>query len=116
MAEVNRNLSRAQRNQIMTVETQSQLEQKSRTDPRNIYTIGGNSKSELVKKEDDEIESDIISAFIGEIGKWQLFWVVILCLFQFPITFHIFCLVFQVSTLILKIIKKLPNFIKIKEL
>lgn len=104
MEELNRNLSQAQRNQIMTVETQSHnLEQNLRTNPRSIYVIGGNSRSELVKNitddsdDDDEVPSDIISSMIGEIGRFQGFWAFILCLFQFPITFHIFCLVFQVS-------------------
>jgi hypothetical protein len=73
-------------------------------DKSNIFTIGGNSDVGLVaSSESDESEfaddgdSDIISEHIGHIGYWQLFWAVVMCLFQFPTTFHIFCLVFQVS-------------------
>lgn len=73
-------------------------------DKTNIFTIGGNSSAELTaNSESDESEfsddgdSDAISKLIGHIGPWQLFWAVIMCLFQFPTTFHIFCLVFQVS-------------------
>lgn len=73
-------------------------------DKTNIFAIGGNSQAELVaNSESDESEfnddgdSDIISEHIGHIGPWQLFWAFLLCLFQFPTTFHIFCLVFQVS-------------------
>lgn len=73
-------------------------------DKSNIFTIGGNSDAGLrANSESDDSEfaddgdSDIISEHIGHIGPWQLFWAVIMCLFQFPTTFHIFCLVFQVS-------------------
>lgn len=72
-------------------------------DKTNIF-VGRNSQVELVANSesgesefDDDGDSDIISEHIGHIGIWQLFWAVILCLFQFPTTFHIFCLVFQVS-------------------
>lgn len=75
----------------------------------SIFTISGNSlnsRVELVsdykddeEEEDDEDDgySDVISELIGHIGPWQLFWAFIMCLYQFPTTFHIFCLVFQVS-------------------
>jgi hypothetical protein len=74
-------------------------------DKSSIYTIGGNSQIELVAgsesgSESDEVDdndSDIISEHIGHIGPYQLFWAFIMCLYQFPTTFHIFCLVFQVS-------------------
>lgn len=74
-------------------------------EPPSIFTISGNSlnsRIELVSdnKDDDEEEdgdSDVISELIGHIGPWQLFWAVMMCLYQFPTTFHIFCLVFQVS-------------------
>lgn len=74
-------------------------------DKTNIFTIGGNSQVELVggssesgeSEFDDDGDSDIISEHIGHIGPWQLCWAFSLCLFQFPTTFHIFCLVFQVS-------------------
>lgn len=75
-------------------------------EPPSIFTISGNSlnsRVELVyddKDDDDEDgDSDVISELIGHIGPWQLFWAVIMCLYQFPTTFHIFCLVFQVSFL-----------------
>jgi hypothetical protein len=68
----------------------------------SIFTISGNSlnsRVELVTEEEDEHEgdSDIVSDLIGHIGKWQLVWAFVMCLYQFPTTFHIFCLVFQVS-------------------
>lgn len=76
-------------------------------EPPSIFTISGlnnslNSRVELVhddKDDDDEDDgdSDVISELIGHIGPWQLFWAFIMCLYQFPTTFHIFCLVFQVS-------------------
>lgn len=70
-----------------------------------IFTINGNnnlnSRVELVtmanESSENEGDSDVISDLIGHIGPWQLFWAVIMCLYQFPTTFHIFCLVFQVS-------------------
>lgn len=75
-------------------------------DKSNIFTIGGNSQVELVASSEsgesefeDDGDSDIISEHIGHIGLWQLFWAVLLCFFQFPTTFHIFCLVFQVSVI-----------------
>lgn len=74
---------------------------KSKFDRTSIFTIGGNSQTELVpeirESEEDDSDSDVISEHIGHIGPWQLFWAIIMCLFQFPTTFHIFCLVFQVS-------------------
>ena len=78
----------------------------------SIFTINGNnnlnSRVELVtmaNDSDDSGDSDVISDLIGHIGPWQLFWAVIMCLYQFPTTFHIFCLVFQVSfTSVIKII------------
>ena len=72
----------------------------------SIFTINGNnnnlnSRVELVTMANDNDcdngDSDVISDLIGHIGPWQLFWAVIMCLYQFPTTFHIFCLVFQVS-------------------
>jgi len=69
----------------------------------SIFTINGNnnlnSRVELVTNanDSDDGDSDVISELIGHIGPWQLFWAVIMCLYQFPTTFHIFCLVFQVS-------------------
>ncbi|XP_058129874.1 organic cation transporter protein isoform X2 [Anopheles ziemanni] len=43
-------------------------------------------------------DSDIISEYIGHYGRWQFGWTFVLCLFQIPTTFHIFCLVFQAAT------------------
>jgi len=73
-------------------------------DKTSIFAVGGNSRVDLVansesgdSEDSDEGDSDIISDHIGHIGTWQLFWAIIMCFFQFPTTFHIFCLVFQVS-------------------
>lgn len=102
MEDVNSNISQVQRN---FVATQMEIESK-KFDKNNIFTIGGNSKVDLVAHSesgdtdnDEEVDnnSDIISECIGHIGKWQVFWAALLCFFQFPTTFHIFCLVFQVS-------------------
>lgn len=77
-----------------------------KTSDKNSFVtrVGLSSESELVTESEsgeselyDDSDSDIISEHIGHIGKWQLFWAIILCLYQFPTTFHIFCLVFQVS-------------------
>lgn len=55
-----------------------------------------NSSNLSVTSANDE-DSDIISEYIGHYGRWQFGWTFLLCLFQIPTTFHIFCLVFQVS-------------------
>jgi hypothetical protein len=54
------------------------------------------SDSDLFNDEEDE-NSDVISDLIGHYGLYQFMWTVLLCLFQVPTTFHIFCTVFQVS-------------------
>ncbi|XP_058058793.1 organic cation transporter protein isoform X2 [Anopheles bellator] len=46
---------------------------------------------------DDDDNTDIISDYIGHYGRWQFGWTFVLCLFQIPTTFHIFCLVFQAA-------------------
>uniref|UniRef100_A0A2M4CH71 Putative organic cation transporter n=1 Tax=Anopheles darlingi TaxID=43151 RepID=A0A2M4CH71_ANODA len=51
--------------------------------------LGGNANDE---------DTDIISEYIGHYGLWQFGWTFVLCLFQIPTTFHIFCLVFQAAT------------------
>ncbi|XP_035780826.1 organic cation transporter protein-like [Anopheles albimanus] len=51
--------------------------------------LGGNANDE---------DTDIISEYIGHYGWWQFGWTFVLCLFQIPTTFHIFCLVFQAAT------------------
>lgn len=115
MEDVNSNISQVQRN---FVATQMEIESK-KFDKNNIFAIGGNSKIDLVansESDDTEISgevedsnSDIISECIGHIGKWQVFWAALLCFFQFPTTFHIFCLVFQVSLLFYLHIKITSN-------
>lgn len=107
MADDKREVSQVQRNQNQAYLT-SALDigvNNSKFDKNAIFTIGGNSRVDLVansesgesEDSDDDGDSDIISEHIGHIGPWQLCWAVIMCLFQFPTTFHIFCLVFQVS-------------------
>lgn len=102
-------VSQAQLNKAYAVEVQTNDNaNKGKFDSRNIFTIGGNSQSELVKnfdgqsvtesEEEEDVDVDIISEYIGHYGIWQCFWTFLLCMFQFPTTFHIFCLVFQVST------------------
>jgi hypothetical protein len=102
MEDVKGEVSQAQRNQSQAyVEMNGNLK---RHDKAEIFKIGGNSQLELVanaesheSSDDEDGESDAISELIGHRGGWQLFWAFLLCLFQFPTTFHIFCLVFQVS-------------------
>lgn len=53
-----------------------------------------NNRSNMIAGDED---SDIISEYIGHYGLWQFFWTFLLCLFQIPTTFHIFCLVFQAA-------------------
>lgn len=62
----------------------------------DINTSVKSVENENVNKNDDN-DSDVISKLIGHYGVWQFFWTFLLCLFQFPCTFHIFALVFQVS-------------------
>lgn len=105
MEDANREVSQVQRNQSQAYLANGlEINGNIRNfDKASIFTIGGNSQIELVARsesgesEEDGGESDIISEHIGHIGPWQLFWALMLCLFQFPTTFHIFCLVFQVS-------------------
>lgn len=64
---------------------------------KNMYE-GSHEKSESDKGGSGADEdSDIITEYIGHYGLWQFYWTFLLCLFQIPTTFHIFCLVFQVS-------------------
>lgn len=105
MEDANREVSQVQRNQSQAY-LASGLEingNMKKFDKTSIFAIGGNSQVELVGRsesddgEEDDGDNDIISEHIGHIGPWQAFWAFMLCLFQFPTTFHIFCLVFQVS-------------------
>jgi hypothetical protein len=54
--------------------------------------------SEIFNDETDD-NSDVISDLIGHYGLYQFMWTILLCLFQVPTTFHIFCTVFQVRIL-----------------
>lgn len=107
MEDANREVSQVQRNQSQAYLTNNLAINGNikKFDKTSIFTIGGNSQIELVTssgssesgESDDGGDSDIITEHIGHIGPWQLFWAFMMCLFQFPTTFHIFCLVFQVS-------------------
>lgn len=82
-----------------------QLKTVDKVNNESVFTVSGLAQKKLVSdgsesgesEESDDGDSDVISDLIGHIGKWQLIWAFILCLFQFPSTFHIFSLVFQVS-------------------
>lgn len=64
---------------------------------KNMYE-GSHEKSESDKGGNGADEdSDIITEYIGHYGLWQFYWTFLLCLFQIPTTFHIFCLVFQAA-------------------
>ncbi|XP_050071891.1 organic cation transporter protein [Anopheles maculipalpis] len=56
-----------------------------------------NISSNLSATTANDEDSDIISEYIGHYGRWQFGWTFLLCLFQIPTTFHIFCLVFQAA-------------------
>uniref|UniRef100_A0A182NFM8 Uncharacterized protein n=1 Tax=Anopheles dirus TaxID=7168 RepID=A0A182NFM8_9DIPT len=62
--------------------------------PFDDKSDNGSNLSGVTANDED---SDIISEYIGHYGRWQFGWTFLLCLFQIPTTFHIFCLVFQVS-------------------
>lgn len=44
-----------------------------------------------------DVDSDVISNFLGHYTRWSFLWTLLLCLFQLPTTFHLFMFVFQVS-------------------
>lgn len=66
---------------------------------KSIYLDSGDDKSDSDSNvtAGGDGDSDIISEYIGHYGLWQFCWTFLLCLFQIPTTFHIFCLVFQVG-------------------
>ncbi|KNC21760.1 Organic cation transporter protein [Lucilia cuprina] len=45
----------------------------------------------------DDVDSDIISNYIGHYGKWNFIWTLILSLFQIPPTLQMFAFVFQTA-------------------
>lgn len=61
-----------------------------------VITFSDDGLGELPAEEED-CDSDVISAYIGHYGWWQFYWTFLLGLFQCPSTFHIFVFVFQVS-------------------
>ncbi|XP_017144516.1 organic cation transporter protein isoform X2 [Drosophila miranda] len=46
-----------------------------------------------------DVDSDVISNFLGHYTRWSFLWTFLLCLFQLPTTFHLFMFVFQLSDL-----------------
>ncbi|XP_017091571.2 organic cation transporter protein isoform X3 [Drosophila bipectinata] len=42
-----------------------------------------------------DVDSDVISNFLGHYTRWSFLWTLLLCLFQLPTTFHLFMFVFQ---------------------
>lgn len=61
-----------------------------------VITFTDDIRGEMPTNEED-CDSDVISAYIGHYGWWQFYWTFLLGLFQCPSTFHIFVFVFQVS-------------------
>ncbi|XP_053967589.1 organic cation/carnitine transporter 2 isoform X1 [Anastrepha ludens] len=45
-----------------------------------------------------DVDSDVISNFVGHHGRWQFIWTFLLTLFQIPPTFHLFVYTFQTTT------------------
>lgn len=103
--QVQRNLVAPHIANNLALNSELQLKSVDKVNNESVFTVSGISQKKLVgdgssesgESEFDDTDSDVISDLIGHIGKWQLFWAFILCLFQFPSTFHIFSLVFQVS-------------------
>ncbi|KAH8295295.1 hypothetical protein KR018_009695 [Drosophila ironensis] len=44
-----------------------------------------------------DVDSDVISNFLGHYTRWSFLWTLLLCLFQLPTTFHLFMFVFQLE-------------------
>ncbi|KRK03668.1 organic cation transporter protein isoform X1 [Drosophila yakuba] len=44
-----------------------------------------------------DVDSDVISNFLGHYTRWSFLWTLLLCLFQLPTTFHLFMFVFQIA-------------------
>ncbi|BFF89089.1 organic cation transporter protein [Drosophila madeirensis] len=44
-----------------------------------------------------DVDSDVISNFLGHYTRWSFLWTFLLCLFQLPTTFHLFMFVFQLT-------------------
>ncbi|XP_043652011.1 organic cation transporter protein isoform X3 [Drosophila teissieri] len=44
-----------------------------------------------------DVDSDVISNFLGHYTRWSFLWTLLLCLFQLPTTFHLFMFVFQLT-------------------
>ncbi|XP_017144514.1 organic cation transporter protein isoform X1 [Drosophila miranda] len=44
-----------------------------------------------------DVDSDVISNFLGHYTRWSFLWTFLLCLFQLPTTFHLFMFVFQTA-------------------
>lgn len=61
-----------------------------------VITFSGDGLGEQLPVEEEDCDSDVISAYIGHYGWWQFYWTFLLGLFQCPSTFHIFVFVFQV--------------------
>lgn len=70
-------------------------------DDDNVQVIsfksGGENGNNSTECNENDSDSDVISNYIGHYGRWQFFWTFLLALFQFPTTFEIFALVFQVK-------------------
>ncbi|XP_026840056.1 organic cation transporter protein isoform X3 [Drosophila persimilis] len=44
-----------------------------------------------------DVDSDVISNFLGHYTRWSFLWTFLLCLLQLPTTFHLFMFVFQTA-------------------
>jgi hypothetical protein len=102
--QVQRNLPAPHIANNLALNPELQLKSVDKVNNESVFAVSGISQKKLVAdgsesgdSEFDDTESDVISDLIGHIGKWQLVWAFVLCLFQFPSTFHIFSWVFQVS-------------------
>ncbi|XP_068158072.1 LOW QUALITY PROTEIN: organic cation transporter protein [Drosophila tropicalis] len=51
-----------------------------------------------VKDLSQDVDSDVLSNFLGHYRKWSFLWTFLLCIFQLPTTFHLFMFVFQTAS------------------
>lgn len=69
-------------------------------DLKKVGLIGPTPSADTTTNDRDlsqDVDSDVLSNFLGHYRKWSFLWTFLLCLFQIPTTFHIFIFTFQVS-------------------
>ncbi|XP_030571940.1 organic cation transporter protein isoform X2 [Drosophila novamexicana] len=59
------------------------------------FVAGAAPTPSTVKDLSQDVDSDVLSNFLGHYRKWSFMWTFLLCLFQIPTTFHLFMFVMQ---------------------